>query len=284
MTTQQENTQHLAHPTTGLTKLEKYKWLLKDQPGEFMWIEKTDLTVDSDYQRSISKRRMLDIAKEWSWAACGVLLVAYRNEEEQFYVFDGQHRMVASMQRADITNLPCLVFEFKDKESEAAAFVNANTLRGMPPSVAQFKARLYSGEKDAILIQQLCESTNRVISNSSRKRSVRCVRLLLDWAKKDSHTLISMWPLLDEVTGDDCMNHVIVGGLLYIERHLPVHKSLLLSNWRKRLLKIGGVVLIEAAYKAATFYARGGDKVWASGMLQVINKGLKLENKLELKN
>lgn len=282
----QENTQHLANAqhTTGLTKLEKYKWLLKDQPGEFMWIDKADLTVDHDYQRGLIKSRVLDIARAWSWSACGVLLVAYRNTKEQFYVFDGQHRSVAAMQRADITNLPCLVFEFKDKESEAAAFINANTLRKMPTSVAQFKARLYSGEKEAILIQQLCESTNRMISNSLRKRSVRCVRVLLGWAKRDSHTLVSMWPILDEVTGDNCMSHVIVGGLLYIERNLPTNQSLLLSNWRKRLLKIGEVALTEGALKAATFYTKGGEKVWAAGMLQVINKGLRAKNKLELKN
>jgi len=280
----QDNMQHLASSTTGLTKIARYKWLLKDQPGEFMMVDKNDLTVDPDYQRKLSKPRVLNIAKDWAWSAFGVLLVAYREKEGQFYVFDGQHRCVAAMHRDDIKTVPCLIFEFKDKESEAKAFLKINTHRRMPSSIDQFDARLYAKEPEAMLIQGLCESTNREISSSGKKRSVKCVRVLLKWAKKDSTLLVNMWPVLDEVVGDSYMNHSIVAGLMYIESHLPFHKSLTLNKWRKRLMKVGAEALLEGSEEGAKFYKNSGDKVWALGMLQVINKGLKEANKLVLKD
>lgn len=42
----------------------------------------------------------------------------------------------------------------------------------------------------------------------------------------------------------------------------------------KRLMEIGAQRLLDGATRAAAFYARGGPKVFADGMLQEINKGL----------
>jgi myo-inositol-1(or 4)-monophosphatase len=42
----------------------------------------------------------------------------------------------------------------------------------------------------------------------------------------------------------------------------------------RRLRDIGAEQLLEAANRAGAFYARGGAKVWADGMLNACNKGL----------
>lgn len=47
-----------------------------------------------------------------------------------------------------------------------------------------------------------------------------------------------------------------------------------------RLKAIGAPRLVEGANKASAFFVRGGAQVWARGMLEEINKGLR--NRFEM--
>jgi len=100
-------------------KTARYAWTIKNAPGEFLMIPKSELEVDHAYQRDrINQRRVEELARAWDWIACGCLVVALR-DDNKWFVVDGQHRKLAADQRSDIRELPCLVFETAGRREEA---------------------------------------------------------------------------------------------------------------------------------------------------------------------
>jgi len=89
----------------GKSKIERYGWTVQDGQGELRLISKHDLAVDyASYQRIANNAKTLVLARDWSWIACGALIVASRGGA--LHVVDGGHRLVAAMKRDDITMLP----------------------------------------------------------------------------------------------------------------------------------------------------------------------------------
>ncbi len=41
---------------TGKAKVEQYKWLMTGKPGDLLWLAKTMLEIDHNYQRNACKR------------------------------------------------------------------------------------------------------------------------------------------------------------------------------------------------------------------------------------
>jgi hypothetical protein len=69
-----------------------------------------------------------------------------------------------------------------------------------------------------------------------------------------------------------CVEHpikeILIIGLDYIEQKFDLNDKIL----RERLLNIGPKKLITSAQDAAAYYSKGGQKVWANGMLNEVNK------------
>jgi hypothetical protein len=143
---------------TKLTKIERYGWKLYDQPGELKLINKRKLNVDHVYQRDASRSRIRSIASDWSYVACGAIIVADRMG--QYFVIDGQHRVLAANSRADIELLPCIVFKSVGVQKEAGGWIKVNTRRRQPCSIDQFKAMIVSGDEDAIYLDETCKRVN----------------------------------------------------------------------------------------------------------------------------
>jgi hypothetical protein len=101
-----------------------------DAVPEFAMIPKGQLAVDHAYQRNLSESRIKKMAATWSWAACGALKVALRPNGE-WYVFDGQHRLVAAQLVKDILALPCLVYEMDTVTDEAKGFLSQTVSKQM---------------------------------------------------------------------------------------------------------------------------------------------------------
>jgi hypothetical protein len=97
------------HSRGGQSKVDRYGWKLIDRPGVYENIDKKRLGIDESYQRPEIVSKIREMSANWSWMACGVILVARRGK--RFYVYDGQQRTAAAMRRSDIKTLPCLVFD-----------------------------------------------------------------------------------------------------------------------------------------------------------------------------
>jgi hypothetical protein len=262
--------------STGLSKVKRYGWGLKDQPGELMWLQKNELFVDHSYQRNAAQKRVLTIAQKWSWLACGVIVVAKRVNDQRLYVVDGQHRVLAALKRSDVDLLPCLVFNTESAKEEAAGFYDANTGRRLPTMLEKWRAQLMRGDATTMFVDALIQQSGRVPGPSSGPGEVRCLRSMLSAAEADREMLVRMWPLMVEVCQGQSMHERVFEGLMWIETNLPKGQSLTDRRWRERVTRVGFSGLLDAAQRAATFYARGGAKVWGLGQLEALNKGCRI--------
>lgn len=61
-----------------MTKIDRYGWSMQDNKGELRWINKMDVQVDYSYQRNTNEIKLKNIARDWSWIACGAIVVANR--------------------------------------------------------------------------------------------------------------------------------------------------------------------------------------------------------------
>lgn len=261
-----------------ISKVERYNWKLQDKPGVQRMVKKGDLHVDHTYQRNANETKLMAIARDWSWIACGSIVVADR--EGVLFVVDGQHRVLAARKRGDITDLPCLVFKTHEARQEAKGFLAAQTLRKPITSVEKFRALVTIEDPAALVVQDLLASAGKTPGEGVSTGTVKCVGILVSLARDDATALRKIWPLIVAVSEGQQIHQRVVEGLAYISKRMPDGTSLMDKEWQKRVLKVGGVGLLTAAAKAAAYYARGGPKVWATGMIEAINKGHR--NLLEL--
>jgi len=263
---------------TGISKIDRYGWKLRDTQGQFCLVNKLELQISSEYQRDANENKIRALASNWSWIACGAILVGIR--DGSLFVIDGQHRVMAARRRHDIKDLPCLVFQTADVQQEATGFLNANTMRKPITSVDKFKALAVTNDSVALAAQSLIASSGREISMSAGANTVRCISVIQWWIRNDKETIERVWPLIVEICEGHVFNEKLVDGLCYLESRMPVGQSICDREFRGRFTKAGYSRLLEGANRGASFFARGGAKSWALGMVEETNK--KCRNKIEL--
>jgi ParB-like nuclease domain. len=262
------------------SKIDRYKWQIKDdQAGVLKHISKHKLLIDPEYQRDCQQGKVLKMAREWSWIACGVITVGQRGTE--FYAIDGQHRILAARKRNDIDLLPCIVFPTKDERAEASAFLTTNLFRTGVAPLSKFKALLCAEDPAALIVQELITEAGRVPGIGSDKRTVTCLAALLKLAQSKPATLKRVWPLIVELCREHSLPNQIVHAMVYVEEHLPNGESLLNSRVRDQILRLGydriwdSIDSIVHAYRVS-----GTPSAYAQAVVNVINT--KLRNKLRL--
>jgi hypothetical protein len=264
-----------------LSKVERYRWADPTKPGNLSFVDKTLLVVDHKYQRDGNEAKITEIASKFNWPAFGVLVVARRGET--LYVVDGQHRFLAAMKRADVRKVPCIVFESGGVEAEARTFLDAQTLRKPVTAVDKFKALLVCKDSCALAIQKLIDESGRKVAKGSSPSTIACVALLMRLYTTDPQTFTKLWPLLVKLCRGAPFQDRIIDAAFFLERHLPDGVSLMERRWTDRLLKIGPDRLLTQIHSASAFYASGGARVWADGILQLLNKGLAESARIELR-
>jgi hypothetical protein len=256
------------------TKVERYKWTTKDEPGTFVQLNKGDLQVHPEYQRSANSKKVLQIASEWSWVSCGAIIIGERSGE--YWVIDGQHRVLAAKKRSDIKKLPCLVFMTTGVVEEAKGFLAVNTGRGAVSAFDRFKALVTSGDEAAIAVENLFSrlNVNMTPGGAMKPLDFASIGWALSKAGGNRASFETVMTLAAEVCKDVAPLHEkLVSGLYYL--HFA-HKQggLNEKNLRNRIISVGPGRLLEGASRAAAYYTKGGAKIWAQGMMDEINKGL----------
>lgn len=256
---------------TGKAKVEQYKWLLTGEPGELLYLAKTVLEIDHSYQRTAKNARVLRLAKRWNWLACGVLTVAKR--AGRYFVVDGQHRLMAALKRSDIERLPCLVFESADMRDEAVAFRDANKERRPITTFEQWNADLVAQDEPTLFAHALITNAGRTPSQTAGPTTVRCLSAVVAAARNAREELVRVWPLAVQVCQGNALHERVLGALMYLECNLIEGQSVADKRWRDKILRLGYKGILDASQRAAAFYAKGGPKVWALGVMQELNKG-----------
>ena len=261
-------------------KVTAYKWEMLDSPGDLMWIPKAALRVDPAYQRDALENRITRITKAWSWVACGVIEVSRRGEE--YWVIDGQHRVLAAMRRSDIQTLPCIVFEVAGVKEEAQGFLNANTTVKPITAMARAKAMAVAGDPAAELVQAMMNQVGlHPLAGGQAAGGVRCMAWCLKRAKENPDLFCTI---------------IAIVGEMCLASNLPVAETLMgglwLSNPRidggvgnarfvERVRQIGAVRLLDVCRRAELLAGQRNANVWSRAILEEVNKGLR--NKFTVK-
>ncbi len=254
-------------------KVAGYKWLCVDKPGTLAMLDKLSLKIDDSYQRDLNHPKTLELASQWSWIACGVLIVAKRGK--YYWVIDGQHRLAAALKRSDIKELPCIVFETEAPKEEAIGFLRSNTNRKPIGAVARHKAAIAAEDPVAQMVhKEIVAAGLEVSTTASRAPQIKCITICTVFARQDMpafRNVIRVAARLS-ISAGIAVHEKLISGLWYV--HMNIEGGLNDGRISKRIFDVGALRLIEGAKRAGAFYTRGGPKVFAEGMLQEINKGL----------
>lgn len=261
------------------SKIVTYGWTIKDdKPGELKYINKTLLEVDHDYQRSYDVMKARALASDWSWCACGVITVSRRPTGE-FFIIDGQHRVLAALKRDDIIDLPCVIFEIDSVKTEAQRFIDSNTRRKNVSSLSKFHAEIMAENEVAIYLANILNTVGITVTKSKTALSLQSVTACKMMIKEDKVAFEKTIHLIAELCKDYPIPESILSGTFYLARHL--NTDITNDRLKRRILTVGFPLLKKATFDAAAYYSRGGAKVWATGMRDEINKGLR--NKFEFR-
>lgn len=262
------------HGATGQSKIERYGWKVKDKPGEFALIDKRELHVDESYQRSHKYARVAKLSAEWSWVACGAISVALRDPGE-WYVIDGQHRVLGAMQRDDISQMPCMVFDVEDVAQEAQGFLDANTNRKPMGMVDRFKALLTTNNHGAMVVDELVTRAGLRVDTGPSTHTVGCVGAMLTCIAEDEMRFRRIWPIVVSLCEGEKVVQVLIHGMFYLEGHIP-DNSLSDPRWRKRIIQVGYADILRSVMQAAAYHGSGrSNLICALGIVNAINKGLR---------
>jgi hypothetical protein len=260
----------------GSDKVKTYGWApVPDCKPVFRWINKNNLRVDHYYQRSdTSYQKIARITRDFEWASCGAILVAER-APDRFYVFDGQHRLLAAKRRSDITEMPCLVYDLSGTKEEANAFLDVNTERKAIGAIARHNARLAANDSTAKLIQDsIDEACLNVVNVALKGGQIKCLSICYKLASLNADLFRDALMLSAELSAssDLSVKEMVLDGLFYVGQRIP--SGLQNRKFRKRVLDLGMKELCTAIGRAQAFYARSGAKVYAAGIVERVNKGL----------
>jgi len=262
------------------TKVDRYSWSIRDYPGKYQEINKNIINIEAKYQRDIAPSKIKKIARNWSWIACSALTVAMRMDGT-YWAVDGQHRLIAAMKRSDIQKLPCIVFPVEYIKEEAQGFIDINIGRKPVSSVESFYAAIIAGDEVAIYVDNILRSYGISVKKSTMKvpKTLKCVHCLMQYAQWDKESFEAVIETINDLCENTNIVQILIEGLFYIHKNCT--KNLLDPYLKKRLIKIGSAELVHNSKQAAGYFGKGGAKIYADGMLNRINKGIK--NKIKFK-
>jgi hypothetical protein len=256
---------------TPTDKVTRHGWTIKDSPGTLQNLSKTVLQVHASYQRHAVDSKVLQLAAKWSWVACGTILVGKRGGE--YWVIDGQHRVLAAKRRSDIKTLPCLVFKTESVAQEAQGFLDANTGRKPVMTIDKYRAGLAANDPTYVVLQGIFNRLGIAVKVTiSGAKDFKSIAWAAKRVKEDPEALEFVLSKAIEVSGKYPLSEKIVASLFYIHKNASVD----LNDVRliKKLTKIGGQGIVDAANRAGAYFSSGGVRIWADGVLNEVNKGL----------
>jgi hypothetical protein len=254
---------------------------VRDEPGQFEMLDKSQLEVDHAYQRKMLERKVVEMARDWSWVACGVIIVAIRqigngdNGRVIFMVVDGQHRVEAAKRRPDIEKLPCLVFEMDSKADEAKGFTDSNSMRRPLTMATKHNAMILYNDRKATITEALASSIGRNIADYTSPTTLSCVGEIHKFLDQDEAALRRIWPIVGKICEGKAFHRRILGGMFYVETHLTAGESLSHPRWRKIVEQRGYDTLLDGINKVVALRGNGHIPHCGEGILAVINRGLR---------
>lgn len=261
----------------GKSKIERYGWVANDQPGQMMMIPKAELEVDFSYQRKPTEIKVLRMARRWSWAACGVLLVAVRPDGTK-WVLDGSNRLHAALRRDDIQKMPCIVFQSLGRDFEAESFLLANTDRKPVASLDKYRTAIVAKRHTALIVNKVCSELGITVSTDhcNMPKTTRVVTAFLaivdTEGEQGEEVLRKVLEVAVQVCSDRPISNVIVCGTYQLYKTVD---GGLCERLVSRMVSVGCDELERMAAGYVAMSGKGGPGSWAKGMMEAINATLR---------
>jgi len=262
------------HPV-GVAKRTMYKW---SDPGDkpiIRWIEKGDLLLSEEYQRDAStKQRVHNIASDFSWSKFCPLAVSQDNKG-RLWVIDGGHRLRAVLMRDDIASIPCSVTQSNGLEYEARIFADQAKARKPVGSYDRFKALVVARDKTAMAVNELLiKNGYSAWSNTDKKYTFQALGALTKMINRDPSLAEAVFGFVADMANDgERIPRPMLTGIFHLQEVIG-NKDDVLSKKNADKLRAYGIKGLSAAIKQeCIILGKGGERVWAKAILDVINKG-----------
>lgn len=245
---------------------------LKNNPGKLFEIEKRALTVEETYQRQSSESDVGKIAANWFWPALGTIVVSHR--KGQYYVVDGQHRVLAANMREDVEMLPCIVHEGMSVEEEAAMFYLLNNNRKNPTTIEKFKAILAAKDENAMYVSAELAKRGFSVAKSGAN-TTNCIQAMMISAKKNKKRFTRALNLCADICHGQSIPKMLFSGLDFVDSKREIDK-----DFSDRLMDVGFKDIAKAIRHAVFYENSWHPRSCAKGIVTAANNGNK--SKIEI--
>jgi hypothetical protein len=143
--------------------------LFVNETPQYMHLPVDILRIEAYQESRLDMLRAQSYANNYNPSAIGSVIVSHRNNN--YYIVDGQHRVVATRLRGNPNTIMCEIIEGLTIEQECDLFLELNKNRKPIDYITRFKARVMSKEKKACDIYNMLESFGLEISKSKSKTS-----------------------------------------------------------------------------------------------------------------
>lgn len=244
-----------------------------------MEIKKSDLEIDFTYQRERESQTTIEnMVKGWSWIACGTLRVGLR-PDGTMVVIDGQGRKLAADQRDDIDTLPCMVYEVSTVAEEANAFLRVQKYRKALRGYQTHKAARAGGNEVAIEVEKIVQSHGLTIQNNTGDGSFRAIATATALYRRNEARFRNIMAVAVKLCGGNPITKEILQGLFALDHHLvevgceDSGNGLFARHNLDTLYSLGLKAVSDSIKEARAFATYGGERVYAEGIIRVVNKG-----------
>jgi hypothetical protein len=254
-------------------KSEHYGWRITGHPPKLEWLPKVALNSDNTYQRAPHKDRVANMCGDLDWTGINTISVNKR-PDGSFWILDGQHRWMAAMRHSAITELPCAVFELATVEEEARAFVLLNTRGKVPSAMQKHLANVRANDQWAVYIQQTVDKLGFFFGRSSDHKAIHCVSECRTHAIKWPTGWLEVMHLACHTCAADktpLVKQYMLGLFHLHDRGALLHDP----RFVERVKHLGAGHLTAKAKLYASKMERNQAKIWAEGILDECNKGLR---------
>lgn len=257
--------------TTEVEKIKRYpSWKpIENKVPSFVMIKKNELRVDQAYQRETANKALIKkITAEFNWLSFGCLCVALR--QDGWYVIDGAHRLAGALSRADVSSVPCLVFEYQSIESEATAFVEINCSRRSMATFDLFKAKCVSNDEDSKSLFEFIESHGIKISKSGANSADRlsCIGTILAAWKDDRAQTERIFKLALRIHGSKPIDGNLFKGLIQLDKDC----NGLNNSKSEKLIALGSEALKQEIRRHCILIGKSSPTIWAQAIAKASRK------------
>ena len=237
------------------------------------------INFDPSYQRpEVSETNTLAIARAFSWASFGALVVMER-QNKSLWCVDGRQRWTAAKKRGDIQVVPCMVFQSNGRNHEAMAFLDLNTHRKYVSAIHKFMASVKAGLKKHVEIARWLELHGVVVGDSASGHLVISfpdvfIRTWEQDAESAKRAIVTQLKIVTE----GALSSYLHKGLWYLE-----HSGIDTSPQAEKLIRIGGLSRILGSIEdvaRATQSSGRSQRICGLGILHLIN--VKRQRKIRL--